>query len=108
MDPLPLARIAEFAQATIAAGDPNTLVAAISTDSRTLHRDELFVPIRGDNFDGHKFVSQAAERGAIGALVEEGWSGNAPKDFALLRVPDTLVAYQQIAAAYRKSLGLKV
>ncbi len=108
MEPLSLARIAEFAQASIAAGNPQTMIARISTDSRTLQRGDFFVPIRGENFDGHKFVEQAAERGASGAFVEKNWSGSTPKNFALLRVPDTLVAYQQVAAGYRKSLRLRV
>ena len=108
MEPLSLSRIAEFARGQIEAGNPNTTISRISTDSRTLQRGDLFVPIRGENFDGHKFVAQAAERGASGALVEANWSGRVPENFALLRVPDTLAAYQGIAAGYRKSLGLKV
>jgi UDP-N-acetylmuramoyl-tripeptide--D-alanyl-D-alanine ligase len=108
MDPLPLAKIAEFAGATIASGDSAAIISRISTDSRTLQAGDLFVPIRGENFDGHRFVSQAAERGAAGALVEESWSGEVPEGFALLRVPDTLLGYQEIAAGYRKSLRVKV
>jgi len=108
MDPLPISRLAHFAGATIAAGDPATIISRISTDSRTLQVGDLFVPIRGEHFDGHRFVSQAAERGAAGALVEEGWSGEVPAGFALLRVPDTLLGYQDIAAGYRKSLRVKV
>jgi UDP-N-acetylmuramoyl-tripeptide--D-alanyl-D-alanine ligase len=107
MDPLPLHQIAAYARGTISSGDPNTTISRISTDSRTLQAGDLFVPIRGDNFDGHQFVEQAAERGASGALVEEGWTGNVPASFALIRVADTLVGYQQIAAGYRKSLPLK-
>ena len=108
MDPLPISQLAEFAQAMITAGDANAVISRISTDSRTLQAGDLFVPIRGDNFDGHNFIPQAAERGASGALVDESWSGNTPANFALLRVRDTLVGYQQIAAGYRKMLGLKV
>ena len=65
-------------------------VTRVSTDSRTIQPGDFFVPIRGENFDGHNFVEQVAERGAAGALVEEGWKGKVPKDFALLRVADTL------------------
>ena len=108
MDPLPLSRLAEFANATITAGDAGAIISRISTDSRTLQAGDLFVPIRGENFDGHQFVGQAAERGASGALVEEGWSGEVPAGFALVRVPDTLIGYQNIAAGYRRSLRLKV
>ena len=108
MDPLPLSQLAQFASATIAAGDSGAVISRISTDSRTLQPGDLFVPIRGENFDGHRFIGQAAERGASGALVEESWSGDVPAGFALLRVPDTLVGYQNIAAGYRRSLKLKV
>ncbi|MEP6777146.1 MAG: UDP-N-acetylmuramoyl-tripeptide--D-alanyl-D-alanine ligase [Chthoniobacterales bacterium] len=108
MDALPLSVIAEFATGVIATGEPNALITRISTDSRTIQPGDLFVPIRGDNFDGHRFVAQAAERGAAGALVEEDWSGNIPDRFALIRIADALAGYQQIAASYRKSLRLKV
>ncbi len=43
----------------------------ISTDSRTIKADELFVALRGKLFDGHHFVSEALERGAGGSLVEK-------------------------------------
>ena len=108
MEPLPLSRLAEFAQARITSGDPAVTVARVSTDSRTIQPGELFVAIRGDIFDGHKFVEEVAARGAAGALVAEEWKGTVPKTFALLRVADTLMGYQQIAAGYRRCLSLKV
>src|SRR2546423_4312648 len=108
MDSLSLAQIAEFAGGTIENGNRDATVSRVSTDSRTLQAGDLFVPLRGENFDGHKFIQQAAERGAVGAMVEENWNGEALKDFALIRVADTLVAYQTLAANYRESLPLKV
>jgi UDP-N-acetylmuramoyl-tripeptide--D-alanyl-D-alanine ligase len=108
MDPLSLRQIAEFAQGSLTAVDAGLIVRKVSTDSRTLRPGELFVPLRGENFDGHEFVGQASERGAVGAMVEENWKGATPKAFALIRVPDTLVGYQTLAANYRKSLPLKV
>src|ERR1700682_2608318 len=107
MDPLSLRKIAEFAQGSLTVGDAGLAVSKVSTDSRTLQPGDLFVPLRGENFDGHKFVEQASERGAVGAMVEERWEGVTPKAFALIRVPDTLVGYQTLAANYRKSLLLK-
>jgi UDP-N-acetylmuramoyl-tripeptide--D-alanyl-D-alanine ligase len=83
-------------------------VRRLSTDSRTTQAGDLFVALSGANFDGHKFVNDAFLRGAIGAVVEKKWSGKMPPDFVLLRVGNTLTAYQQIAAGYRHSLGLKV
>jgi UDP-N-acetylmuramoyl-tripeptide--D-alanyl-D-alanine ligase len=108
MNPLKLSQIAAFAGATIDSGDSNVVVDKISTDSRTLKPGELFVALRGENFDAHNFVEAAAKTGAAGALVEQNWKGKVPKQFALLRVADTLRAYQQLAANYRNSLPLKV
>lgn len=108
MDPLSLRQIAEFAQGSLSVRDEGLIVSRVSTDSRTLQPGDLFVPLRGENFDGHKFVEQAGERGAMGAMVEANWKGTAPKTFALIRVPDTLAGYQKLAANYRRSLPLKV
>src|SRR3954467_12851335 len=108
METLTLAQIAGFAGGSIAAGNAGTIVSRVSTDSRTLQAGDLFVPLRGENFDGHKFIQQAAERGALGAMVDESWRGNAPENFSLIRVADTLVGYQTLAANYRASLPLKV
>src|SRR5437763_17002410 len=108
LDSLTLAQITAFSGGVIATGNRDATVSRVSTDSRTLHAGDLFVPLRGENFDGHKFIRQAAERGAVGAIVEENWNGEPPKDFALIRVADTLVGYQTLAANYRESLPLKV
>ncbi|MFL6520547.1 MAG: UDP-N-acetylmuramoyl-tripeptide--D-alanyl-D-alanine ligase [Chthoniobacterales bacterium] len=108
METLTLAQIAAFAGGSIAAGNAETIISRVSTDSRTLQAGDLFVPLRGENFDGHKFIQQAAERGAVGAMVEESWSGNGPRNFSLIRVADTLAGYQRLAANYRASLPLKV
>jgi len=108
MDAVPLDQLAQFAEAVRQNGDGTRLVTNLSTDSRTTRPGDLFVALRGDNFDGHKFVSQATDRGAIGAIVEKTWTGKPSPDLCLLRVSDTLRAYQQIAAQYRRSLGLKV
>ncbi len=50
----------------------------VSTDSRTLKRDDLFVAIRGEHFDGHAFLGVARERGAAAAMVDAGFRGPAP------------------------------
>ena len=108
MDPLSIEQIAQFAGAVGHTGNRERFITNLSTDSRTVQPGDLFVALRGENFDGHKFVPQALERGATGAIVEEKWTGKSSPDFALLRVADTLTSYQQIAAHYRQSLGIKV
>jgi len=108
MNPLPLSQIAKLAGGSISSGDQTVVVNKVSTDSRTLKSSELFVALRGENFDGHNFVESAAQIGAAGAIVESTWNGGIPKNFALIRAKDTLQAYQDLAANYRKSLTLKV
>jgi UDP-N-acetylmuramoyl-tripeptide--D-alanyl-D-alanine ligase len=108
MNRLSIFQIAEFAGAVVYSGDGKIFIDRISTDSRTLKRGELFVALRGENFDGHNFVESVAEAGAAGAIVESNWNGKVPENFALIRTKDTLEAYQKLAANYRKSLSLKV
>jgi UDP-N-acetylmuramoyl-tripeptide--D-alanyl-D-alanine ligase len=108
MNPLPIAEIAKFAGASLSCGDRTVVIRKISTDSRTLKRGELFVALRGENFDGHNFVEAAAAAGAAGAIVESNWKGKLPETFALIRAEDTLQVYQELAASYRRTLSLKV
>jgi UDP-N-acetylmuramoyl-tripeptide--D-alanyl-D-alanine ligase len=108
MNPLPLSQIAQFAGSCISCGDETVVVDKVSTDSRTVKPGALFVALRGQNFDGHNFVEPAAQAGAAGAIVESTWNGKIPKKFALIRTNDTLHAYQDLAANYRKSLTLNV
>ncbi len=108
MNPLPISQIAKFAGASLSSGDGTVVIDKVSTDSRTIKRGDLFVALRGENFDGHNFVEAVAKAGAAGAIVESNWKGNVPETFALIRAEDTLQAYQHLAANYRRSLSLKV
>jgi len=108
MNRLSIFQIAEFAGAAVSSGDGKSFIDKISTDSRTLKRGELFVALRGENFDGHNFVESAAKAGAAGAIVDSTWKGKAPENFALILAEDPLQAYQKLAASYRRSLSLKV
>src|SRR5438105_6080971 len=108
MNRLSIIQIAELAQAAVSSGDGNAPVEKISTDSRTIKLGELFVALRGENFDGHNFVESVAKTGGAGAIVDLNWKGEIPANFAIIRVEDTLRAYQNLAANYRKSLSLKV
>jgi UDP-N-acetylmuramoyl-tripeptide--D-alanyl-D-alanine ligase len=108
MNPLSILQIAELSGAKLEQGDGKISVERISTDSRTIKKGELFVALRGENFDGHKFIEATAKAGAAGAIVDPEWKGKAPAKFALLRAEDTLLAYQNLAANYRKALSIKV
>ena len=76
----------------------------VCTDSRTLKPGALFVALKGPNFDGAAFVTAAAARGAIGALVERATPGVLPQ----VVVPDALRALQSLAKAWRAEFTLPV
>jgi UDP-N-acetylmuramoyl-tripeptide--D-alanyl-D-alanine ligase len=77
---------------------------AVATDSRTLAPGSLFVALRGPNFDGRDFVAAAAERGAIGALVDSPLPHALPQ----VVVPDALRALQQLGHAWRAGFTLPI
>src|SRR5947207_9525107 len=108
MNSTTLEQIVAFADGNLESGAGNVSVSKVSTDSRTLKRGELFVALRGENFDGHKFVAAAVKAGAAGLIVDLGWKEKIPENVAIIRVEDTLRAYQNLAANYRKSLPLRV
>jgi UDP-N-acetylmuramoyl-tripeptide--D-alanyl-D-alanine ligase len=108
MNPFPISHIAKFAGGSLSSGDGSVVIDKVRTDSRTIKRGELFVALRGENFDGHNFVEAVAKAGSAGAIVEANWKGEVPAPFALIRAGDTLRAYQELAANYRRSLSLKV
>ncbi|HBF33471.1 TPA: UDP-N-acetylmuramoyl-tripeptide--D-alanyl-D-alanine ligase [Candidatus Sumerlaeota bacterium] len=77
-------------------------VTAISTDSRTVGRGDLFVALKGENFDAHAFLSSVVEKGASGVVVEraeaaEPLQGRVP----VLLVKNTLRALGAMATAWR-------
>jgi UDP-N-acetylmuramoyl-tripeptide--D-alanyl-D-alanine ligase len=84
--------------------------AGLSTDSRKCQPDEVFVALRGERFDGHRFVGDVLASGALAAVVEAGWfdrQKKAPKE-NLIIVEETLPALQQIGHAIRRRWGRPV
>ena len=80
-------------------------VSSVSTDSRSIEPGALFVPIRGEKADGHDFISQVMEKGALVTLTERA---EGMPDCPYILVGKTTEAIQQIAGLYRRSLGVKV
>ncbi|MFB2917296.1 MULTISPECIES: UDP-N-acetylmuramoyl-tripeptide--D-alanyl-D-alanine ligase [Aerosakkonema] len=85
-----------------------TLATGISTDTRSLKPGEVFLALRGENFDGHKFVRTAVEKGAIAIITERDIDDKLPVDFPELRVADTLKAYQEIASWWRDRFSIPI
>ncbi|KAB0671276.1 UDP-N-acetylmuramoyl-tripeptide--D-alanyl-D-alanine ligase [Oryzomonas sagensis] len=91
-------------------GSAGTGVSAVSTDSRTVAPGELFVPLRGDRFDGHDFIAEVAAKGITMVLAEEKWLVHhvLPAGCSGVAVKDTLRALGDLAAAYRQRFDIPV
>ena len=79
--------------------------ADVSTDTRTIGENSLFVALEGMTFDGHDFLTVAKERGATGAIVKRG---KAIDGLVCIEVEDTLQAYQQLATYHRRRFPIPV
>ncbi|HSI86283.1 MAG: UDP-N-acetylmuramoyl-tripeptide--D-alanyl-D-alanine ligase [Candidatus Methylacidiphilales bacterium] len=92
-------------------GRPETVVHRLHTDTRSIKAGDLFVALRGDRFDGHAYIVDAAKLGAIGAIISEPLTPQQtaalPPSFGLIEVEDTLEALQLFAGAYRRTLPLR-
>src|SRR5579859_7954631 len=91
-------------------GDPDGIALGYSIDSRTVAPGQLFFAIRGPRFNGHEFVAQALERGAVGAVVMKGFSGLAPGAGTanLIEVSNTTDALQRLALEVRRKWGRRL
>jgi UDP-N-acetylmuramoyl-tripeptide--D-alanyl-D-alanine ligase len=87
-------------------GHTSSAACGISTDTRTLKEGELFVALKGPNYNGHDFLPEAVERGAWGAIIQKGerfssrLSGGT-RPFAVIETKDTLRALGDLAEAHR-------
>ncbi len=111
MHDVSLGQIEQWTGACVrAALDRSTRVPGVSTDTRTLAAGELFVALKGDVFDGHRFVEQAFARGACGAVVAREWVGEDSRDRGgpLLAVESPLEGLGAIACGYRQRFAIPV
>ncbi len=79
-------------------GDPATPIARVHTDTRTLQAGDCFVALRGERFDAHDFLPQAAGSGAVAVI---GQRGMAASGLPGLTVGDTRAALSMLAAGWR-------
>ena len=89
-------------------GEGSAHAAGVSTDTRTLEAGELFIALKGPNFDGAEFLAQAMEKKAAGLVVEKG--ADVPEGDAafVIEVVDTLRALGDLARTHRSRFELPV
>jgi UDP-N-acetylmuramoyl-tripeptide--D-alanyl-D-alanine ligase len=101
---LPLSKIEALLGAT-GECELKEIAQGYSIDSRTMQAGELFFAVKGERLDGHDYVHQALERGAVSAVVQKDQLARYPVKTCLLAVDDTLAALQTLATAVRRLWG---
>jgi len=124
--PLDAAWVASAVGGAVVAGAVSRSLGGVSIDTRTLAANDLFIAIRGEQFDGAQFAAAAIDAGAAGVVVPRGWTtasgakangaagrsappaaiGGGPA--VVIEVDDTTAALQALARAIRRESGTKV
>ncbi len=111
---LSIAEITEGCGGKLLCGDPRKKALRVCINSREVRKDDLFVPIRGERVDAHRFLMQALSNGASVSFTEEHESreellsdprfegASLPEGAAVIAVGSTVGALQKLAAWYRK------
>lgn len=93
--------------------DGTAAFAGVTTDTRQAGAGDLFIALRGENFDGADFAADALRRGAAAVMLTAPVSPAQRQALekaagTVITVPDTLAAYQQIAHAWRMRFDIPV
>ena len=101
-----LKKIQEITGAVLYGADSafSCTVRGVNTDSRTIKHGELFIALKGDNYDAHDFILSAHDRGAVAYLLDHKIEQVKPS----LIVKDTRIAFGQIAQAWRNKFNYPV
>lgn len=86
----------------------NQSITGVTIDSRHIERKMLFIPFKGENVDGHKFVKQALNDGAGASFYQKGEAIDESINGPIIWVDDILSALQQLAQAYLRYVNPQV
>lgn len=96
-----LDEIANVLNTPIRGKKENILIKSISINSKKVEKGALFIPIRGQRFDGHDFILEAIENGAVCFLSEKDIE---IQDYPYLKVENTLYAMHRLASYYKDKI----
>ncbi|MDD8031239.1 MAG: UDP-N-acetylmuramoyl-tripeptide--D-alanyl-D-alanine ligase, partial [Acidobacteriota bacterium] len=103
---LSLEQVTKLTGGQLLRGNPETTVLSWAFDSRQAGPGSLFFALKNKR-DGHDYVREAYEKGAIAACISEVVSG-LPPDFGLIKVADPLKALQTLAARVVQQASIKI
>lgn len=82
----------------------DVIFTGLSTDTRTLNKGELFLALKGPNFDGHEYLPAAASAGASASIISRSVRTSLPT----IKVDDTRAALGELAAYWRNQFNIPV
>ena len=89
-------------------GSEDKIFTSFSKDTRTISKGDVYIGIKGENYDGNNFYQEAFDKGAIGCILNETTCINDYQDKTIILVKDTIKALQDIAKYYLDLKGPKV
>jgi UDP-N-acetylmuramoyl-tripeptide--D-alanyl-D-alanine ligase len=110
LEPVSVGTIVQWTQGKLISDTWQSSVKGVSTDTRTIKSGDLFVPIKGENFDGHNFLNDAIQKGAAGVFIETGRvAPQLPNEqYFVIQVKDAKRAIGDFAKAYRARFNIPV
>ncbi|WP_053956889.1 UDP-N-acetylmuramoyl-tripeptide--D-alanyl-D-alanine ligase [Inediibacterium massiliense] len=104
---LTIKEIVEATKGDLLEGDIQKEIKGICIDSRKVVKDELFIPLVGENFNGHDFIKDAIEKGACAVLTSEG-NFEEIDNISIIKVKNTLQALQDLARYYASKFSIPI
>lgn len=88
----------------------DTEIQSVSTDTRSIGRDSIFIALKGENFNGNRFSPEASKNGAVVCIIDELLCSEDEfnQDTTIIKVNDGKQALMELAKYYRSKLNIKV
>ncbi|MDI6791840.1 MAG: UDP-N-acetylmuramoyl-tripeptide--D-alanyl-D-alanine ligase [bacterium] len=113
MEPISITDLLKAVQGELIAGSGRAEIKAIGTDTRCMSPGETFIALKGENYDGHRFVKEALARGSQGIIISDpeaasGIQNQMRQDQFLVKVKDTTLALGKIGRFCRNRYDMPV
>ncbi len=108
MNPTPITKLLDITGGRLVAGRAEGVVSRVSTDTRALHRGDLFVALRGERYDANDFLHDALNAGAAALVAKLNPRLPDSCQVPVIAVDDTLKALQKLAMATRVASKAKI
>ena len=103
MEGLTVKEVIGAVRGKLISGSERGEISGVSIDSRTIRKGHIFFALKGERFDGHDFVEEAIDKGAKAAVVSR--KKKFATKIAVIKVPHTLTALQELAKSYRQKFN---